>query len=148
MGCWGLAVFASDPVPEITVPQTLSHRRSSSLPKIGLVGLAAKRIPLVVKKKSSDNDQKRTLAGLSLKGFANYDAEASGVSKRVEEAKAKGTGSNIGQSFKWHLEDNDDLEVLEEGGLSKKARRPRTASSRSPQNMATGGDEVSVVLEE
>ncbi|KAL2538426.1 hypothetical protein Fot_19817 [Forsythia ovata] len=40
----------------------------SSLPKIGLAGLASKKIPPVVKKKSSDNDQKRTFAGLSLKG--------------------------------------------------------------------------------
>ncbi|KAL2529664.1 hypothetical protein Fot_22265 [Forsythia ovata] len=41
---------------------------SSLLPKIGLEGLAAKKIPPVAKKKSSDNDQKRILPGLSLKG--------------------------------------------------------------------------------
>ncbi|KAL2502354.1 Plus3 domain-containing protein [Forsythia ovata] len=60
--------FPSDLVFEITVPQTLSHQRSSTLPKSGLAGLAAKRIPSVVKNKSSDNDQKKILAGLSLKG--------------------------------------------------------------------------------
>ncbi|KAL2502394.1 hypothetical protein Fot_36242 [Forsythia ovata] len=60
--------FPSDLVSEITVPQTLSHQRSSTLPKSGLAGLAAKRIHSVVKNKSSDNDQKKILAGLSLKG--------------------------------------------------------------------------------
>ncbi|KAL2528745.1 Uncharacterized protein Fot_21346 [Forsythia ovata] len=40
---------------------------SSSLPKIGLAGLAAKKIPPVAKKKSSDNYKKRILARLSLK---------------------------------------------------------------------------------
>ncbi|KAL2483154.1 hypothetical protein Fot_44598 [Forsythia ovata] len=68
--------------------------------------------------------------------------------KKVEEAKAKGAGSDVGRSSKRPLEDDDDLEVLEEGGLSMKARRPRTASSRSSQNVGTGGDGVPVVLEE
>ncbi|KAL2509102.1 hypothetical protein Fot_32749 [Forsythia ovata] len=40
----------------------------SSLPKIGLAGIAAKKIPLVAKKNFSGNDQKRILVGLSLKG--------------------------------------------------------------------------------
>ncbi|KAL2549510.1 Uncharacterized protein Fot_11040 [Forsythia ovata] len=105
--------FSSDPVPEITVSRTLSHRRevpsflltekdlavigklysfkedfygivgsdhlyfkhnlmkkqgSSYLPRIGLASLAAKRIPSEIKEKSSDHDQKKTLAGLSLNG--------------------------------------------------------------------------------
>ncbi|KAL2529820.1 hypothetical protein Fot_22421 [Forsythia ovata] len=41
---------------------------SSSLPQFGLASLAAKKIPLMVQKKSSYNDQKRTLVGLSLNG--------------------------------------------------------------------------------
>ncbi|KAL2544522.1 Uncharacterized protein Fot_13755 [Forsythia ovata] len=149
---------------------------SSSLPKIGLAGLAAKKIPLVAKKKSSDNDQKRILAGLSLKDGekdkdappASFDprqtvlvpsASSQGLqimvqkqeldAKRVEKAKSKGAGSDVGRSSKRPLDDEDDLEVLEEGrgGLSQKARRPRTASSKSLQNMAAVGDGVPVVLE-
>ncbi|KAL2551661.1 hypothetical protein Fot_05568 [Forsythia ovata] len=43
----------------------MKKQGSSTLPKIGL---AAKKITPVVKKKSSDNEQKRVLVGLSLKG--------------------------------------------------------------------------------
>ncbi|KAL2509722.1 hypothetical protein Fot_33369 [Forsythia ovata] len=46
----------------------MKKQGSSSLPKIGLVGLAAKKIHPVVKKNSSVNDQRKILAGLSLKG--------------------------------------------------------------------------------
>ncbi|KAL2549160.1 Uncharacterized protein Fot_10690 [Forsythia ovata] len=42
-------------------------RRSSSLPKIGLASLGTKKIPTVVKKKSSNNDQRKTHAELILK---------------------------------------------------------------------------------
>ncbi|KAL2502283.1 hypothetical protein Fot_36131 [Forsythia ovata] len=123
---------------------------SSSLPKIGLAGLATKKILPVVKKKSSDNDQKKILFGLSLKsGEKDQDVPTVPSNPRqtvlvpsisplglqimvqkqelgtneTEKKKTKGTGSDIGQSSKWPLEDDDDLEVLEEVGLSKKARK-------------------------
>ncbi|KAL2544575.1 hypothetical protein Fot_13808 [Forsythia ovata] len=156
MGAGDWQGFHSDPVPEVTVPRTLSLQ--SETDSIGLAGLAAKKIPPVAKKKSSDNDQKMILAGLSLKGGekdkdappASSDprqtvlvpsASSQGLqimvqkqelgAKRVEKAKSKGAGSNVGRSSKQPLEDDDDLEVLEEGGLSQKARRPHTASSKS-----------------
>ncbi|KAL2529697.1 hypothetical protein Fot_22298 [Forsythia ovata] len=127
---------------------------SSLLPKIGLAGLAAKKIPPVAKKKSLDNDQKRILLGLSLKGgekkkddpLASYDLRQTIL--RAEEANAKGAGSDVERSSKLPLRDDDDLEVLEEKGLSQRIRRPHTTSSKSLQNMATDGDGVPVILEE
>ncbi|KAL2474073.1 hypothetical protein Fot_49809 [Forsythia ovata] len=114
--------------------------------------------------KSSDNDQKRILAGLSLKGGekdkdvlpASSDprqtvfvpsASSQGLqimvqkqelgSKRAEKVKAKRAGLDVGRSSKQPLGDDDDLEVLRKG-----------TSSRSPQNIAAGGDGVPVVFEE
>ncbi|KAL2514214.1 hypothetical protein Fot_28185 [Forsythia ovata] len=37
--------------------------------------------------------------------------------------------------------DEEDVEVLEEIALTRKAKRPGTASSKSPQKLAVGGDE-------
>ncbi|KAL2489047.1 hypothetical protein Fot_42339 [Forsythia ovata] len=61
--------------------------------------------------------------------------------KETEKQKTKGAGSDVGGP-----PNDDDLKVLEEGGLSKKARRPRTASFKSLQNIEAGGDGVPVVL--
>ncbi|KAL2456120.1 hypothetical protein Fot_28704 [Forsythia ovata] len=92
----------------------------STLPKIGLDGLAAKKISPVMKGKSVDHDQKRTLARLSPKD-------------REKDQENR---------------DEDDLEVLEKKGLTRMAKKPWTASSKSTQNLATGGDGVTPVLDE
>ncbi|KAL2520850.1 hypothetical protein Fot_24796 [Forsythia ovata] len=107
---------------------------SSLLPNIGLAGLAAKKIPLVVKKKSSDNDQKRILTGLSLKGREKDQnvlpipsnlkqttlvptASPQGLqimvqkqelgAKKTEKGKTNGAGSEIGGSSKRSMRNED-----------------------------------------
>ncbi|KAL2552286.1 Uncharacterized protein Fot_05905 [Forsythia ovata] len=115
---------------------------SSSLPKIDLASLAAKKIPSVVKKKSSDNDQRRILAGLSLKGGEkNQDtlststdpkqtslvptASPQGLqimvqkqelgAKKTEKEKAKRAGSEVGNVLTEvkELYSNLDLSTIE-----------------------------------
>ncbi|KAL2552042.1 hypothetical protein Fot_05661 [Forsythia ovata] len=68
--------------------------------------------------------------------------------KRSKKESAKGAVSEEKGSSKRSLTDEDDLEILEEEGLSKKARKPRTASSRSSQNLAAQRDEIPVIEEE
>ncbi|KAL2493893.1 Uncharacterized protein Fot_37650 [Forsythia ovata] len=50
---------------------------SNAFPKIKLAGLAAKNILPVMKEKTIDHDQKRSLAGLSLKAREKSQASAS-----------------------------------------------------------------------
>ncbi|KAL2493675.1 hypothetical protein Fot_37432 [Forsythia ovata] len=117
----------------------------------------------MAKTKSSDNDQKRILVGLSLKG-REKDHDASPASsdprqtvlvpsaspqglqilvqkqklgaKRAKEEKAKGVGSEIEVSSRPSMGDDEDMEILEELMLTRKAKKPRTASSKSSQNLA------------
>ncbi|KAL2529456.1 hypothetical protein Fot_22057 [Forsythia ovata] len=127
------------------------------MPKIRLAGLAAKRIHPVVKKKSSDNDQKKIIAGLSLKGGEKSQdvptvavdlrqttlvltASPQGLQimvhkrelgvKRVEKDKAKEVGSS-----RIIVGDDEDVEVLEDVALTRKAKKPWNASSKSPHNI-------------
>ncbi|KAL2551756.1 hypothetical protein Fot_05465 [Forsythia ovata] len=123
---------------------------SSSLSKIVLAGLAAKKIPPVLKKNSLNNDQKRILVGLSLKGGEKYQDAHLAPSDlmqttliptaslhdlqimvqnqelgaiKTEKEKIKGANSDVGGSSKQSLRDKDDMEVLEEDELSKKVRK-------------------------
>ncbi|KAL2552759.1 hypothetical protein Fot_06378 [Forsythia ovata] len=80
--------------------------------------------------------------------FANYGAKARVGAKKMENEKTREARSEVGRSSKRSLRDVDDLEVLEEEGLSKKARKPWTSSSRCPQNLATLDDEVPLILED
>ncbi|KAL2508917.1 hypothetical protein Fot_32564 [Forsythia ovata] len=142
----------------------IKKQGSSSLPKIGMASLASKKIPRMMKKKSFANDQKRTLVGLSLKG-GEKDQDTAHVStyprvcklwhkskiwgpREWRRKKTKEAGSEVGGSSKRSQRNEDDLEVLEEEWLSKKARKPRTVSSRSHQNMVAEEDGVPVILEE
>ncbi|KAL2557643.1 Uncharacterized protein Fot_02382 [Forsythia ovata] len=103
----------------------MKKQGSSTLPKIGLVDLAPKKIHPVVKKRSSDNEQKR----LSLKsGEKNQDALST---PRTEKDKAKEVGSS-----KISVEDNEDVEVLDDVALTRKAKKPRISFSKSSQNLA------------
>ncbi|KAL2478883.1 hypothetical protein Fot_47897 [Forsythia ovata] len=69
--------------------------------------------------------------------------------KRAEKEKTNEAGPEEGMSSKRSLRDEDDLEVLEEEDeLTKKAKKSQTAFSKSPQNLAVGGDAVTIVLEE
>ncbi|KAL2553343.1 hypothetical protein Fot_06962 [Forsythia ovata] len=132
--------------------------RSSTLPKNGLAGLASKMIPLVVKNKYLDNDKKKILAGLSLKGGEkNQDVSPAPVNlrqtilaptasleglrimeqkqelgvKRIETSKEKWRVSS-----KMPMDEDEDVEVLEVPVLTRKANKPRTVSSKSFQNTA------------
>ncbi|KAL2508735.1 hypothetical protein Fot_32382 [Forsythia ovata] len=131
---------------------------SSTLPKIGLASLVAKEIPSVVKNKSLDNGQKKIFSGLILKGGeknqnilpASVDlrqtilaptASPQGLRimaqkqevgiKRMETNKEKG-----GVSSKMPVDEDEDVEVLKDQELTRKAKKPRTTSSKSTQNTA------------
>ncbi|KAL2489593.1 Uncharacterized protein Fot_42885 [Forsythia ovata] len=146
---------------------------------IGLAGLAAKKISLVVKSKDADKDQKKTLSGLSPKVWANImmlwpypirdkmtlvpAMSAQGIQFMVEKkkvgakqmekktnepgkknekkytyitsSKKKSTYitssmTGIGASSKHSLKNEDDIEILEDESLSKKAKKSRTAASK------------------
>ncbi|KAL2508805.1 hypothetical protein Fot_32452 [Forsythia ovata] len=56
--------------------------------------------------------------------------------KRAEEKKAKGVGSEVGVSLRPSLGNEEDVEILEESTFTRKAKKPRTASSKSSQNLA------------
>ncbi|KAL2555528.1 Uncharacterized protein Fot_00267 [Forsythia ovata] len=94
----------------------MKKQGSSSLPKIGLVGLAAKKIP-PVRGKTTNQEHKKT-------------------GKKGDKRDAI---PEVGGSSKRSLKDEDNLEILKEEGLSRKATKPRTASSKSPQNQSMEG---------
>ncbi|KAL2509101.1 hypothetical protein Fot_32748 [Forsythia ovata] len=56
--------------------------------------------------------------------------------KRAEEKKAKGVGSEVRVSLRPSLGDEEDVEILEESTFTRKAKKPRTAFSKSSQNLA------------
>ncbi|KAL2488672.1 hypothetical protein Fot_41964 [Forsythia ovata] len=119
---------------------------SSLLPKIGLAGLAAKKIPPVVKKESSNNDQKKILTSLSLNGGEkNQDAPPTLVDPRQTHlaptassqglkimAQKQEVGVKIVETIKERCElssrtpvdEDDDVEVLEDPALTRKAKKP------------------------
>ncbi|KAL2489264.1 hypothetical protein Fot_42556 [Forsythia ovata] len=55
----------------------MKRLESNALPKIGLAGLAAKKIHPVMKGKTNDHDQKRTLSKLSFKAGEKDQTSAS-----------------------------------------------------------------------
>ncbi|KAL2493711.1 hypothetical protein Fot_37468 [Forsythia ovata] len=61
--------------------------------------------------------------------------------KRAKEEKAKGVGSEIGVSSRSSMGDEEDMEILEESMLTRKAKKPRTASSKSSQNLVADASE-------
>ncbi|KAL2557417.1 hypothetical protein Fot_02156 [Forsythia ovata] len=60
-----------------------------------------------------------------------YGAETKLGAKRVENERANEASPEEGESSKLSLKDEEDLEVLEEVGLTRKAKKPLTASCRS-----------------
>ncbi|KAL2558180.1 hypothetical protein Fot_02919 [Forsythia ovata] len=125
----------NDLVLEITIPRILSHRRSNTLPKIDLAGLAAKKIPPVVRKKEADKNQKKELASLSLKSSEQMSTPQTPNKPHLHHPCLP----RIGPSSKHSSKDEEDLEVLEDESLIRRAKKSITASSKSLQNQPTGG---------
>ncbi|KAL2515685.1 hypothetical protein Fot_29656 [Forsythia ovata] len=67
--------------------------------------------------------------------------------KRSEKESAKGAGYEGGGSSRPSTRDEEDVEVLEETALTRKAKRPRTASSKSLQNLATEVDKSTEIAQ-
>ncbi|KAL2529160.1 hypothetical protein Fot_21761 [Forsythia ovata] len=125
--------------------------RSSSLPKIGLASLAAKKIHLVMKKRSFDQDHKKNITGLSLKG-REKDKNVVPTLIDFRQTFLVPTGSSWRSSNKWRPRElrervlrelalKEDVEILEEIALTRKAKKSRTASSKSSQNLGAEVDE-------
>ncbi|KAL2553576.1 hypothetical protein Fot_07195 [Forsythia ovata] len=113
--------YPSDPVPEITVPEHCPIDDRVLCPKIGLAGLAAKKVLPLMKGKNADMTKRRSFLDLvskaEKKGLeAEKEKRSASSTPREVEAKASSRSQPGGEG-------DDDLEVIDEDAL-KKAKRP------------------------
>ncbi|KAL2552542.1 hypothetical protein Fot_06161 [Forsythia ovata] len=87
-----------------------------------------------------------SVSGLIRSLISHYPDSFSSTSKKLSlrdlKRKVPRGAISKGEGFsRPSTKDEEDVEVLEEIALTRKAKRPGTASSKSPQKLAVGGDE-------